>query len=457
MAYISDDKRNPNATRAKSMRDGHDEVNRRNGGGMVGARGYETYESLNIEPKPLRPHILAAATVVFGDDYYSGKRETISLSGFVQLNKWPMEGFNHRVDSDGYAEFDLELISAPEVGIKGYSHTLNDRIQVLSNPYLPNTGHVRQIVPGQNFPAQFFIRRFGVLETSTMRLAHRDVIAIDGVVDGIPPYKQPLTTPVLGAPFGDGPGTVVTAPNVVRGINLPEAWYTANAMNQATGIVPKVFFAESFGPCISMLVDPSLIIQSSAEARVELEIDGQTEVLQLFGDHKLAAGTEILLFAPEKHKGKDGIQAQLARVAMSGESKLLGGRVMLRVSFFKVSGGAYGEGGEVTVEAASRSGEIAFDTEFEVVSPDGPLYGTNPVLVRGHLPTGDVAGTELRMEGPDTAIIDEKRNMRGRLRNVTIVLGESIVGREAVMNSTGFEPDLAHDDLPMPSQMPAAE
>ncbi|WP_460346480.1 DUF6004 family protein [Actinoallomurus acanthiterrae] len=31
----------------------------------------ETYESLNLEPKPIRPHILAAATVVFGDDYYA--------------------------------------------------------------------------------------------------------------------------------------------------------------------------------------------------------------------------------------------------------------------------------------------------------------------------------------------------------------------------------------------------
>src|SRR5437870_4229072 len=87
----------------------------------------ETYESLNIEPKPLRPHILAAATVVFGDDFYNGQRETISLSGFVQLNKWPMPGFVHHVDDQGHAEFELELISAPEVGIKGFSYLLDDR------------------------------------------------------------------------------------------------------------------------------------------------------------------------------------------------------------------------------------------------------------------------------------------------------------------------------------------
>ena len=131
---------------------------------------------------------------MFGDDYYSGRRETINLSGFVQLNKWPMPGFEHRVDEKGHAEFDPELISAPEVGIKGYSYELDDRIQILSNPLLPNTGHVRQIVPGKNFPAEFYIRRFGILETSTLRLVHRNVIDIYGVVDGIPPYKKPLTS-----------------------------------------------------------------------------------------------------------------------------------------------------------------------------------------------------------------------------------------------------------------------
>jgi len=250
----------------------------------------ETYESLNIEPKPLRPHILAAATVVFGDDYYAGRRETISLSGFVQLNKWPMPGFRHRGDEDGKASFELELISAPEVGIKGYSYMLEDRLQVLSNPYLPNTGHVKQIVPGKNFPAEFYIRRFGILETSTMRLAHRDVIDIKGIIDGIPPFKKPLTSPYLGVPRGDGPDEVVPALNVVRGVNLPEAWYPANDRNEPTGLVPSVFFAPSMGPCVSMLVDPSIIIQASMEGSIWLEVNGKTEEVELAGSYPQAAG-----------------------------------------------------------------------------------------------------------------------------------------------------------------------
>ncbi|MBR1147533.1 DUF6004 family protein [Bradyrhizobium sp. AUGA SZCCT0431] len=418
-----------------------DEPNRRNGGGLVGARGTETYESLNIEPKPLRPHILAAATVVFGDDYYTGRRETINLSGFVQLNKWPMEGFNHRVDENGYAEFDMELISAPEVGIKGFSYTLNDRIQVLSNPYLPNTGHVRQIVPGQNFPAQFFIRRFGVLETSTMRLAHRNVIAIDGVIDGIPPYKKPLSPPLLGAPLGDGPGTVVPAPNTVRGVNLPEAWYPANRMNQAVGITPTVFFAESLGPCISTLVDPSMIIQSTVEGRFKIEVDGRSETVEIHGDHHLAAGSEILLFGRDKHGEGDGTLSQLARIAMVGNCVALGGRVMLRVSFFKVSGGSFGEGHENEFEAVRFPAAIRFDTHFEIVTPNGALYGATPVYINGVLNNLEAVGSELKMEGSDTALINSKLEVKARLVGVHLVLRDSIVGREAMMTDSGFAPD----------------
>jgi hypothetical protein len=409
--------------------------------GLNGNQNYpsdvrETYESLNIEPKPIRPHILAASTVVFGDDYYNGQRETISLSGFVQLNKWPMPGFKHRVDDQGYAEFDLELISAPEVGIKGFSYVLNDRIQVLSNPFLPNSGYIRQIVPGKNFPAKFFIRRFGVLETSTLRLAHRDVIAIEGVIDGVPPYKKPLTAPTLGAPRGDGAGPVVQAPNVVRGINLPEAWYPANDQNQPTGITPTVFFADSPGPCMSMLVDPSMIIQTTTEGQVSVEVNGRTEAIELSGLHKLAAGAEILLFGPEKHHEGNGILAQMARVAMVGNSPALGGRVMLRVSFFKVSGGTLGDGMEKGLNTVRYPGELHFDAYFEIATPNGVLYATSPVHVYGMLRDLDAMGTELSMVGPDSALVNAAGEVKGRLGGLRIQFGDALVGQEALLTAT---------------------
>lgn len=395
----------------------------------------ETYESLNIEPKPLRPHILAAATVVFGEDYYAGRRETISLSGFVQLNKWPMPGFEHRVDDKGRAEFDLELISAPEVGIKGYSYMLEDRLQVLSNPYLPNTGHVRQIVPGKNFPAEFYIRRFGILETSTLRLAHRDVIDIRGIIDHIPPFKQPLTSPYLGRPRSDGPGEVMPALNVVSGQNLPEAWYPADDLNQATGLVPTVFFAPSMGPCVSMLVDPSIIIQASMEGTIKVEASGRTETVELAGSHPLAAGAEVLLFGPEKHHGGSGVKAQLARVAMIGDSAALGGRVMLRASFFAVSGGTLGDGTEESLSRVRYPGELHLDAQFEIVTPAGVLYAASPVHVRGQLKDIEPNGTRLSSDHLDSALLTSDGKTGARLTGVELAIGNALVGTQATVNA----------------------
>jgi hypothetical protein len=394
----------------------------------------ETYESLNLEPKPIRPHILAAATVVFGDDYYAGRRETINLSGFVQLNKWPMPGFEHRVDAKGYAEFDTELISAPEVGIKGFSYELDDRIQVLSNPFLPNTGHVRQIVPGKNFPAEFYIRRFGILETSTLRLAHRNVIDIHGVVDSVPPFKKPLTGPYLGKPRGDGPFDVVQAPNVVRGTTLPEAWYPADDENQPIGLTPSVFFASSAGPCMSMLVDPSMIMQVSLEGRIEVEVNGKTVSIDLTGDHKKAAGTELLLFGPEKHTEGNGVLAQMARLAVVGHSPELGGRVMLRASWPRVSGGTLGQGNEDSLSRVRFPGDLHLDAEFELVTPSATLYAANPVHVSGKLKDMEATGTELSMSGADAPMVNTSDEVKARLTGVQLVMRDAFVGETAAVN-----------------------
>jgi hypothetical protein len=395
----------------------------------------ENYESLNLKPAPIRPHILAAATIVLGDDYYSGRRETVNLSGFVQLNKWPMEGFKHRVDDRGYAEFETELISAPEVGIKGYSYELDDRIQVLSNQHLPNAGFVRQITPGANFPAHFNIRRFGILESSSMRLAHRNVIDINGVVDTVPPFKKPLTGPYAGVPRGDGPFDLIPAVNVVRGTTLPEAWYPSNDMNQPQGIVPSMFFAPSAAACMSMLVDPTLILQSSMQGTVTLELSGKTVTVELAGDRKLAAGAEFLLFAPDKHGDGNGIQAQLARVAMVGECAELGGRVMLRVSWPKPSGGVFGDGTEQSLSMVKLPGELHIDAEFELVTPTGALYTDSPLHISTNLDVLEPGGQTLVSDGPGSAMVEADGTFRGHLNAVTLKMGDSVVGEHSMMNA----------------------
>ncbi|MGV9309726.1 DUF6004 family protein [Nonomuraea sp. NPDC003727] len=395
----------------------------------------ETYESLNLEPKPIRPHVLACASVVFGDDYYAGRREEISLSGFVQLNKWPMPGFEHRVDEHGHAEFDLELISAPEVGIKGFSYELDDRVQVLANPFLPNTGRIRQIVPGKNFPAELRLRHFGILESSTLRLAHRNVITLCGIVDHVPPFKKPLTGPLFGRPRGDGPFDIAQAPNVLRGTTLPEAWYPADDENEPVGITPTLFFAPSAAPYLFMLVDPSLIMQVSVEGAIEVEVGGKTERVELAGDHAKAAGAEILLFGPDKHGEGTGVLAQLARAALVGHCPALGGRVMLRASWSRPSGGTLGEGTEDSLSRVRFPSELHLDAEFELVTPHGTLYAANPVHVGGKLTDLELTGSELTLQGADAPLVTTDGTVKARLTGIRLALRAAIVGEHAAVNS----------------------
>ncbi|MGW8767548.1 DUF6004 family protein [Streptomyces sp. NPDC055815] len=392
----------------------------------------ETYESLNIEPKPLRPHILAAATVVFGDDFYNGRRETITFSGFTQINKWPMPGFEHRVDEQGYASFEAELISAPEVGIKGYSYELSDRIQILTNPYLPNVGRIRQIVPGKNFPAEFQLRRFGILETSKLRLAHRNAMETSGVVDAIPPFKRPLTGPALGFPRG-AVSDVAPAPGVLRATGLPEAWYPANDDNEPVGITPTLFFAPAPSPFMTMLFDPSLIMQATIEGSLTLEVGGTTVKVDLSGDRNLAAGAEILLFGPDKHDEGTGVRAQLSRLAVAGECAALGGRIMLRTAWARPSRGAFGKGEEDSLARLAYPADLHLDTYLEVCTPHGTLYADAAVPLAGRAGDIEPNGTELRAES-DVPLLAQDGTVRARLTDVKLVMRDTQVGETAPVN-----------------------
>lgn len=396
----------------------------------------ETYADLHIEPRPMRPHILAAATIVYGDDYYGGPRETVSLSGMVEINKWPMEGFEHRIRPDGSAEFNIELISRADVGIKGFSYYLNDRIQVLSHPDFPNSGSISQIVPGRNFPARFTLNRHGVIQTSSMRLVHRNVIRIEGVVDSIPPYKVPLTPPLAGHPGLGRGGAVVKNVNVVGGVNLPEAWSPAD--EQLSPLPPIVaFFDERPADCTSLLTRPTHVLQSSAEGAVVVRVGSETEHVNLHGDHRLAAGVELLVYDAEWHRRDDSVQVQLARMALVGESALLGGRVMLRSSFFRVSHGPLGHGTERAYARLAFPAPLRLSTHLEMATPDGELQGVLPVVLAGELgerlPRGAVLATEAAAAPVPLVAYDGRK--RAEIQAVSITLEDGMFGEEAFVEA----------------------
>jgi hypothetical protein len=251
------------------------------------------------------------------------------------------------------------------------------------------------------------------------------------VVDNVPPFKKPLTGPYLGKPRGDGPFEVAPAPNVAKGTTLPEAWYPANDDNQPVGITPDMFFAPSAGPCMSMLVDPSMIMQTSLEGAIELQVGGKTVRIDLAGDYHQAAGAEILLFGPDKHGDGPGVLAQLARVAVVGECAELGGRVMLRASWPRVSGGSLGEGTEDSLSRVKFPSTMHIDAEFELVTPSRTLYAANSVHIAGKLGDMDPAGTEMRLESGDSALVTTDDEAVARLTGVNLVMRDAFVGEHA--------------------------
>jgi Family of unknown function (DUF6004) len=180
-----------------------------------------------------------------------------------------------------------------------------------------------------------------------------------------------------------------------------------------------------------MLVDPTIIMQVSMEGQIEIELNGTNVRIDLTGDYKKAAGAEILLFGPDKHNDGTGVLAQLARVAMIGNCPELGGRVMLRASWPKGSGGTLGDGTEESLSRVKYPSELHIDAQFELATPHGVLYTTNPIHINGKLTDIEPTGTQLSMDGPDSALVTADGQTKARLSNIRMAMRESIIGAEA--------------------------
>jgi hypothetical protein len=116
-----------------------------------------------------------------------------------------------------------------------------------------------------------------------------------------------------------------------------------------------------------------------------------------------------------------------------GECAELGGRVMLRASWPRVSGGTLGEGTEESLSRVRFPGELHIDAEFELVTPSRTLYATNSVHVAGKLRDMDAIGTELRLDGGDSALVTTSDEAVARLTGVNLVMRDAVVGEHATV------------------------
>nr|WP_233290546.1 DUF6004 family protein [Kitasatospora sp. MBT66] len=277
------------------------------------------------------------------------------------------------------------------------------------------------------------MRRFCVLETSALRLANREGIDTQGaIIDHLPPYRKPLL----------GPGDltlVIDSENEYHGelsevfaaTNLPVAWYPVGDDDEPSSTMPKAFFTPGPTPFTVVMFNPTMIIQSSLEGRLELEVGGKSVRVDLVGDRGLAAGVEILLFGPDEHNEGPGVRARISRLALTGHCTELGGRIMLRVSWPRPSTGTLGNESEDSLSRVRYPSELHINTEFELITPDATLRAKDPVHIAGKLRDLDATGTELRMEGAATALVTAEDTVKATLTGVTLLMGETVLGAHA--------------------------
>ncbi|MGW3469209.1 DUF6004 family protein [Saccharopolyspora sp. NPDC000995] len=78
--------------------------------------------------------------------------------------------------------------------------------------------------------------------------------------------------------------------------------------------------------------------------------------------------------------------------------------------------------------------ELHIATGFELVTPDVTRYAANPVHVSGKLRNMEAAGTELSMQGTDTALNTTKDEVKARLTGANLVMRDAFVGEHAAFN-----------------------
>ncbi|MGW5776398.1 DUF6004 family protein [Streptomyces sp. NPDC003863] len=164
-----------------------------------------------------------------------------------------------------------------------------------------------------------------------------------------------------------------------------------------------------------------------------LAVDGKTVKVDLKGERHLAAGAEILPFDPEKHDEGAGVLVRLSRLAVVGECVELGGRVMLRASWARPSGGAFGKGDEDGISRLRFPADLHLDTYLDVCTPRGILRAHAPVLLTGRPADLEADGTELRAES-DVPLVAENGTTRARLADVKLVMRDAQVGETAPLD-----------------------
>lgn len=302
----------------------------------------ESFSSLKGEQDII--YLMANSSVVMGPDV-NGASEEVTFTGTVYVPKFPQTGYQRRQLSDGRYQIDFELTRSD---LYGESYLMGGTVHLGEHPDLPSHGTITQRVPGQDYPSDFIVQRKVLIETPKGVLYNEDPVPVRGVIDSIPPVRRHGTDDTV---------------DVFKGEELPIA------MLGEDGEIGGWFYSKAHK---AFAVDPSNVYRVYVAGEVTISAKGQEEKVVVEGPMELV----------DLATGPNTQRTEIIKLGLRGESKLLGGPVMLTELFHEkesLSAGTL----PVAKGKVENGGKTSFDLYLDIKSPAGVLLTNVPLKLAG--------------------------------------------------------------------------
>jgi hypothetical protein len=319
-----------------------------------------------LDKQPDVVYLIANSSLVFGVDPH-GRSEEVTFIGPVTVPKWPMEGYARRVLPDGRQQIDIELTQSELIG---QSYMLHGPVVLAEHPDLRSLGtiterprsqaQVSQAVhsgrPGEGVtpasaaddaPADFVVERKVLLTTSKGIMYNETAVPVRGRIDSIPPVK------FQGTPVGV---------NVFRGMELP------TPLLDQDGNVSGWFYSKAH---MAYAVLPKAVARTTLKGSIEIKVDGQVETVSLDGPGEIH-------HLSEPAEGKSNIEVVM--LALRGQSKLLGGDIMITETFGDRDHFSRGE-----LNAQGSKSKAQLELFIDLVTPATKVMTRTPLRMVGEI------------------------------------------------------------------------
>jgi|SRR6185436_16642191 len=298
----------------------------------------------DLKPKADIVYLLANSSIIIGPDV-NGRSEDITFTGPVSVPKYPLQGFERRKLPSGRYQIDFELTSSK---LRGESYLMNGSVVLGEHPELRSLGTITQREAGHDYPADFIVQRKVMIETPKGTMFNEDPVPVRGVIDAIPPVRQSA-------------GLASEEVNVFHGKELPVA------MLDPDGGIAGWFYSKVH---VAFAVEPRAIYRVDASGEITLRAGDRQEKVPVRGPVEVVEMT-----------WKDGsVVEEIVKMALRGDSELLGGRIMITEAFRPTSHFSRGHLGDAS----------AFDVYLEIKAPSRNLEVQRPLAVRGTASRGSM-------------------------------------------------------------------